>query len=460
MDKTNEKSYILNENLWKVMWRMSWPAVIAMVLYGLNSVFDAIFVGTYVGEIPLAGVTLAYPFSQMTLALGSLVGVGAGSLLSISLGSNDKKMQGKLLGNLNYLTILISVLYVIIAYTFAETLIRAMGGSGEALSQAVLYFRITTIGTPLWVHGLAGNLIIRAEGKMKTAAVLMGVGLIINIISNYILIVILDMGVAGAALGTNIGMLAYTISGIIYFKSGKSSFESEVFCIRRDKDIQKKIISLGGPSLIMSVMMLIQSFVIFNALSNLGTVKDIAFYGAANRIYLFSLTPIFGLMRALQPVVGINFGAEKYERVIKSFKIFTGAATLLMLPILISALVIPEITLAFMLPGRVFSPENILHYRVYISAVLIMPIVFMTMTFFPAIDNGKPSAILGIARQLIFLVPTMLILPKIFGVQFIYYGTTGIDILIVLIVLYLIRKEFKKLMGMGKTNVSLKEKTS
>ncbi|AOT73261.1 MATE family efflux transporter [Geosporobacter ferrireducens] len=434
---------ILTENLWKVMVSISWPAVVAMVLYGLNSVFDAIFVGLFVGETALAGVSLAYPLSQITLGLGSLVGVGAGSALSIALGSKDRERQKKILGNVNYLTILMTIVYTILAWLLAEPLVKVMGGTGDTLEIGRIYFQITVIGSLFWIYGLAGNMIVRAEGKMKSAAVMMGLGLVVNIIANYILIVGMDMGVAGAAWGTNLGMLVYTVAGLVYFAKGMASFEAHPFKIRRDKKIIRDIFSMGMPSLIMTIMSLVQAIVVFNALSRYGTTYDLALYGAIYRLFTLLLTPIFGLMRALQPVIGINYGAKNNLRVISSFKIFAAASTLMMLPFWLVIMVMPDAALGLMFPDRIFDAASLLYFRIYMALLPILPIIFMAMTFYPAINKGKPAAVIGIARQLIFYVPVMLILPKLFGIQWVYYGTFFIDVLITIWVFLLMKKEFR-----------------
>lgn len=141
LEKERQKQFILTGRLWKVMVQLSWPAVIAMVLYGFNSVLDAIFVGRFVNDTALAGVSLAYPLSQMSTALGSLVGVGAGSVLSIALGAKDQHTQERLLGVVNRLSILCALIYMVLAFTFAEPLITMMGGRGEALAYGVTYFK-------------------------------------------------------------------------------------------------------------------------------------------------------------------------------------------------------------------------------------------------------------------------------------------------------------------------------
>lgn len=454
LSKEKQKNMILNDNLWKVMFRLSWPAIVAMVLYGLNSVFDAIFVGSYVGETALAGVSLAYPLSQITLGIGSLIGVGAGSALSIAIGANDKATQKKLLANVNYLTVIIGIVYSIAAWFLAPTLVRFMGGRGEELAIGINYFRVTAIGSIFWIHGLAYNMIVRAEGKMKSAAAMMGVGLGVNIIANYILVGILNYGAVGAAWGTNIGMLIYTILGLVYFSKSKASFNAKPFSLKRDKKIIKSTMSMGMSSLIMSVMYLIQSVVVFNALSSFGSTSDLAFYGAAYRVFTLMLTPLFGLMRALQPVVGINYGAQKYNRVIKTVKIFCLSGFVLMFPFWLLIMISPQAILSTMLSGKIFDSATLLNFRVYMGLLPILPVVFMSMTFYPSIDKGKIASLMGIARQLVFYVPVMLILPRMFGVKWVYFGSTSIDVIVTIFTLLVFAKTFKELRN--KKNSDLK----
>ncbi len=445
MEKDKEKNKILNGNMWSVMVNLSWPAVVAMVLYGLNTVFDAIFVGRFVGETALAGVSLAYPLSQLSLGFGSLIGVGAGSALSIALGANDHKTQKKLIGNVNYLNVVFGVGLTMVGLIFTKPLVQMMGGSGEALLYGVDYFRVTLFGSIFWIAGLSGNMVVRSEGKMGTAAVMMAIGLVVNIIANYILIVVLGFGVKGAAWGTNLGMLIYTVVFFIYASGKRISFDAKPFVLSRDREIIRIIISNGIPSLIMTFMTLMQGIVVLNALSRFGTTSDIAFYGIAYRIFLFMLTPIFGLMRALQPAVGINFGAEKYGRVISYFKIFGVAATILMMPLWSVMMINPQFVLHLMLPARDFVASDLANFRFLMALLPILPVIFMAMTFFPAINNPKPVSIMGIARQLVFYVPVMLTLPRFFGISWIYKGSFCIDLVVIIWVLFMVTGEFKRL---------------
>ncbi len=178
--KEQQKQFILHGNLWNVMARLSWPAVIAMVLYGANSMLDAFFVGQYVGETALAGVSLAYPITQLSMGIGSLIGVGAGSVLSIALGAKDTTTQKNLISGVNFMAVLATAVYMVLGLLFSTQLVSMMGGVGEELLLGDEYFKITLYGSFFWIYGLSINMLIRAEGKMKTAAWMMGLGLVAN----------------------------------------------------------------------------------------------------------------------------------------------------------------------------------------------------------------------------------------------------------------------------------------
>ncbi|WP_024348313.1 MATE family efflux transporter [Lacrimispora indolis] len=443
--KERQKQFILTGGLWKVMVQLSWPAVVAMVFYGFNTVLDAIFVGQFVGDTAVAGVSLAYPLSQISTAFGSLIGVGAGSVLSIAIGARDQETQERLMGVVNRLSVICAILYMLVTFAFAKPLIVMMGGTGEALAYGVSYFRICITGAFFWIYGLAGNMIIRAEGRMKTAAWMMVVGLVVNAVFNYIFMGIFNMDVEGAAWGTNVGMLAYTVMGWLYFGRGKATFHAKLLSLKGDKKITTSVLRLGMSSLIMSVMSLIQGLVVFNALARYGTTADIAFYGVVYRVFQFLLTPIFGLMRALQPVIGINYGARQYDRVIRSYKVFAAAALILTLPFWFASLAAPGWILGMMLKEQAFTSAHFLYFRVYMAILPALSFIFMAMTLFPSVDKGKPAMIIGMARQFVFYVPVMMLLPRWIGVGGVYYGSLAIDAIIVLWTVILVKKEFNSL---------------
>ena len=443
--RDKQKQLILNAGMWQVMWKLSLPAVLAMVLFGLNAFLDAVFVGQLVNANALAALSLSYPLSQITFGLGSLVGIGAGTALSIALGANEDGTLKKILGNLTFLSLGFSLLFAVPSWIFAEEMVALMGAKGELLELGTIYFKATLPGAFFWIQGLAYNMLIRGEGKLKEAAGMMAIGLVVNILLNPVFISWFDMGVAGAAWATNVGMLVYTLIGFRYFQKGRASFDTDPWYIGLDKKISKSILSLGFPSLIMSLMGLIQALVVYNAINNHGTDADVAFFAAANRIVLFLLTPLFGLMRALQPVIGMNYGANQIVRVEEGYKTFSLAGTLIILPFWLWMNILPESALSLMIPGQVFTSEDIWNFRIYAFVLPFLPLVFMGLTFFPSVERGKMASILSLMRQLVFYVPVMLIAPAYFGVRGVFFGSTAIDLIVTALIILTVRSEFRKL---------------
>lgn len=452
-NKEKQKQLILEGKLPSVMWQLSWPAILAMVLYGLNNFLDGVFVGQLINETALAGVGIAYPLSQISVGIGSLIGTGAGSALSIWIGSNDEHKLNRLLGSANGLSLLLSVAFILPAYIFAEPLVKMMGGTGDILLYATSYFRVTLFGSVFVVHGIALNMIIRGEGKMKTAAWMMGIGLALDVALKPIFISTMGWGVAGAAWATNVGMLVYSILGLWYFGSGKSTFNTQWKSFTIPKEIATQVLSLGAPAFIIVCMGLVQNIVVFNAITKHGTDADVAFFSAANRTLLFMMTPMFGLMRALQPVAGMNFGALQYDRVKKSYMLFCKTGFYFVAPFWLLMTIFPEVTLNTMLPGFSWSDSQLFDFRIYILVLPFLPIVFMALSLFPAIDKPRPASVLALLRQLIFYIPVMMIVPAYAGVRGVFWASTFIDVIIVVLTAFFILREFRRLSATTQTQI-------
>lgn len=182
-----------------------------------------------------------------------------------------------------------------------------------------------------------------------------------------------------------------------------------------------------------------------NALSTYGSDADIAFYGIAFRLFNLYATPVYGLMRALQPVVGVNYGAKQYDRVIKSYVIFSFVALLLVFPVWGVSMLFPNQVLQSMLPSSVFAAKDILYFRMFISLTPALCIILTGMTFWPAIKQAKPAMLIGIGRQVLLYIPLMILLPKFFGIGGIYFGSFGIDFGLTILIIIMLKKEFARL---------------
>lgn len=427
------------------MWQLSWPAVVAMVLYGMNNFLDGIFVGHLINNTALAAVGVAYPLAQFAQGFGTLIGTGMGSAISIWIGANDRDKLSKSFGTVNFLTILFSLLITVPCYLFAKELVYMMGGRGEILKMGVEYFQATILGSFFWIYGLAMNMIVRAEGRMKTAAWMIAVGLVVDVALKPVFIHTFGWGVSGAAWATNVSMIVYTLLGIWYYARGKSSFRTKFWSLKRDAAIMKEALSLGMPGFIMMVMIVIQNLVVFNALAKYGNDMDITFFTAVNRFYILLNTPLWGLMRALQPVAGMNYGAGKYERSIKSYRLFSFTGLAILLPFWLFVMLNPAAVMSVMIPNAVFSTTQLMDFRIYMSVLLILPFVFMAMVWFPAIDDAKPATLISILRQVVFYIPIMLIIPRIYGVSSIYMASALIDWVVFGMLMYAVSRSIKQL---------------
>lgn len=443
MDK--QKQIILHEKLPKVMWQLSWPAVVAMVLYGMNNFLDGIFVGHLINNTALAAVGVAYPLAQFAQGFGTLIGTGMGSAISIWIGANDRDKLSKSFGTVNFLTILFSLLITVPCYLFANELVYMMGGRGEILSMGVEYFQATILGSFFWIYGLAMNMIVRAEGRMRTAAWMIAVGLVVDVALKPVFIHTFGWGVSGAAWATNVSMIVYTLLGIWYYARGKSSFRTKFWSLKRDAAIMKEALSLGMPGFIMMVMIVIQNLVVFNALAKYGNDMDITFFTAVNRFYILLNTPLWGLMRALQPVTGMNYGAGQYERSIKSYRLFSFTGLAILLPFWLFVMLNPAAVMSVMIPNAVFSTTQLMDFRIYMSVLLVLPFMFMAMVWFPAIDNARPATLISILRQVVFYIPIMLIIPRIYGVSSIYMASALIDWVVFGMLMYAVSRSIKQL---------------
>ncbi|MGP1529458.1 MAG: MATE family efflux transporter [Treponema sp.] len=441
MENEKQREFILTGNLWKIVIDLSWPAVLAMLLLGANNVLDGIFVGQYAGEVALAGVSIALAPLITIIGLGLLVGSGAGTLLSIVIGAGDTEVKNNILGNVNVLTLVLGVIVMAAGGLFSKQILFLMGGRGEALTLGDEYFRTILWAAPVWLYAIALNNLIRSEGKMKTAALITAVSLLINGCSNYVLMVVLDFGVKGAAIGTNIGMAVQAAIGVLYFVK-KNTIAHTVFTIRFDKNIVGKMLSMGFAGFIMQFMASIQMLLVLNVLNHYGSSGDIAFYGIVTRLFSFLIQPIAGFMFALTPVIGINFGAGQSERVIGAFKRFVGAGLILLFPLWLLLLIFPEQAIALMMKDVLISAKSILYFRVYMALLPVMPAVFFSLAFFPAINKGTISSILGSLQQIVLYIPVMLILPAFIGVAGVYYGTFLIEICSAIPVCILVIREF------------------
>lgn len=419
MEKENRNKLLGTEPIGKLLIKYSTPAIVGMVVNALYNIVDKIFLGQ-VDSLAIGGVHLTYPLNLIIIAFGMLIGMGGNSLSSIRLGQDRKEDAKKILGNSFSMLIILSLIIAIIIYFFLEPILFLLGGTERLMPYAVGYMKIIAIGIPFQMIGFGLNYFIRGEGSPTIAMWTMLIGAITNIILDYLFVIVLNWGVEGAALATIIGQFLSFIWVISFFLSSRSTLRLNRDNIKLRIHYIKEILSLGFAPF---GMQLASSLVItlFNLqLSKFGDAIAISAMGIIQSISTIVFMPIFGINQGSQPILGFNFGAQKYDRVKKAFNYSVIAATVYITICYGIIMLFPN----FLVNMFIFNAPNINEIlpvsieglRVTSWALPVLGYQILASNYFQS--TGKPliGTILSLSRQLIVLIPVLLILPKFFGI--------------------------------------------
>jgi putative MATE family efflux protein len=436
---------IKNDSLWKLMWHMSLPGIIATIVISLNTFVDSIYIGYFIGADALAGISLVIPLTLLTTGVMVWIASGSASVLSRAIGGGNTAIQEKVLSNLFAMSVIASALLTTVGLLFSDELIALMGGSGAILRYGSDFYKMWSFGIFFNIFGLAANGLIRAEGKIKQAMSYTMISVALNIILAPILIHVGNLGIKGAALASTIAMAVYTLLTLRYFLSGKATFKTGKFQLKISTEIFKDVLAIGLSAFILQTTNFVRQTFIFKSMAYYGTDSDLAFFGATFRIFAFSVLPVFGLLQVLQPVVGINYGAGNYERCVKAVGIFRAGGVLFLLLIWIPLMLFSSSVISIMLPDKQLTTDELNYFRTVLIIMPLFPIAISGIIFFQATGKGKTASLLSIGRELILFIPLILFLPAFYGTSGIYYSIAIENIVYIIIVFALTSYEFRKL---------------
>lgn len=442
--KNNLTQEILSQNIWKLMLRLSAPAIIGMSINGINAFVDALFVGQFVGQDAVAAISLAFPLTMITNGFSAMIGVGASSVLSMAIGSNDENAQEKIFGTLTALSTIVSAVLTLLGIYFARDLIAFLGGTGDILEMGTLYYQITMIGAFFRVYAVALNMLIRAEGKIKEAMSLGILSTLLNMVLNPLFIIVFGMGIAGAAWATVAAMAVFTILGVGYFAKGHATYPVALTTFSLESKLLRPILSIGISAMMLQIMFFLQQAVVFKTLAYYGTNWDLAFMGSCYRVMLLIILPTMGFAQAMQPIVGINFGAKDYQRVKKAFNIFALSGTVFMVFIWLLTMIFPTTILGWMLPDATLTANDLWNFRLMMLPIPTIPLFLIATTFFQSIGNARDAGFVLIAREVLLYVPATLLLPLWFGVNGVYYAGIPVSVIVLVVVVWMIWREFRR----------------
>lgn len=437
-----ERDLIITAPVARVFQSLAPASMLALLIFGLNTFMDTIWVGVFLDAKALAAIGIAAPFSSLLMGIGSWLGTGLGTLISVALGAKDESS----LARLNGLSFYLSVLGSLAAWSFllfSNESLTAFGFEAELTEMALAYLDVCLYAAPVWIIGFGLNYTIRAEGKVKQAAWMMLPGLGLNLVLSPILLEYTGLGLSAAAWGTNAGMLVTSLVHLYYFRKlpwqwpawTKSSFLKA-----------KEVIQLGFPSFLNMVMSLLQASAVYYVLGTIANLEEIALYTSLNRMLLFLLMPLVGIMRALSPAVGINYGAQEISRLKAIFWYFSHwGLGLMLLFLILSILFGPTLSRLIMGEQYALSPQDQVAALSFMASLLVYPYLFNALSFVTALKKEKHSMIIGMSRQFLFFLPLVYFGSPYFGFYWIFYATLITEVLSMALALGLVWKNLNGL---------------
>lgn len=415
------------------------PAIVAMVASSLYNIVDGIFIGQGVGAGAIMGLAITMPIMNLSAAFGAMVGVGGSTLLSVKLGEKDYNFAAKILGNVITLNCIIGIGLGAVMLLFLDPILRFFGASDYTIPYARDFMVIVLIGN-VFTHLFLGlNAMLRSSGKPKKAMKATIMTVIINIALAPLFIFVLHLGIRGAALATVLSQLI-----VLLWQFKLFSNPNELIHLRRDTyRLERRIVtgslSIGLSPFLINLCACIVVIIINKQLVSYGGDVAMGAYGIANRMMFFFVMVVIGINQGMQPIAGFNFGAKHYTRLNQVLKYAITIATgIWIVGFIVCVLLATPVASAFT------NDEELLKEAAHALRVmnLVVPIIgfqMITIGFFQSIGKAGISIFLSLTRQLLFLVPLLLILPNFFGLEGIWYsvpiadGTAAITAAIVLI---------------------------
>ena len=441
------RTKLLTQNPVSLMFELSIPAILGMVVVGLYNFMDSVFVGQMVGSVQMGAISVSYPFTLINGGTAAMLGVGSASVLSRAIGKKDEATIGKIMGNLVAMVILLSAIITVVGMVFTRPILTLAGASGDILNYAEKYLRIVYAGSLFVNFFQSANMVIRGEGQLKKAMLIIGSGAVLNIILDPIFITLLNpvgRGMEGAAYATVLSQIIQALITVWYFK--KKSQHVKIGCIRIEKSLLPQILAVGVSALLMQVLTLVQQTVIYRVASNYGGETSQILLGAALRVWNFAFVPLWGISQGFQPAAGTNYGAKDYNRVKKLTGVFMASATILSLLFYIPVELFPANVLSLFITTPGVAASGATNFRIMFSTYILQGSFLIAVTLFQSLGKANKATWLVLFRQIILFIPLAVILPMIggMGIRGVWLAIALTDAILVVITISMMLAEFRK----------------
>lgn len=444
MATTNELG---NEKIPRLLLKFSIPAIVGMLVTSFYNIIDRMFIGhiPQVGNLAITGIGVTMPISTVILGFGMLIGIGTATNISIKMGQGRKDEAEKILGNAFTLIIIISVIITFIGLIFGRKLLYLFGASDKTIIYAEEYMRIIYIGTIFNMLSFGLNHTIRASGSPNIAMASMLIGAITNIILDPVFIFALGMGVKGGAIATVIAQICSAVWGISFFMGEKSNIKARLKNLKLKKSYILTILAIGVSPFSMQIAASVVQVITNNALKTYGQDVAIGAMTIINSVAMVIMMPIFGLNQGVQPIVGFNYGAKKYDRVKEAIKYPQRIAFLIGAAGVLTIELVPWVLVKAFNSDPELLETTKFGMRIFLSMLFLVGPQVIRTNYFSCIGKAKKSMFLSLLRQVLLLIPALLILPKFFQLTGVWMAGPVSDLISVLITAYFFRKEMNEL---------------
>jgi putative MATE family efflux protein len=431
------------EKISKLLIKQSVPASVGFLIMSIYSIVDTIYVGRWVGPLAIGAITVVMPISFLISSVGMAIGVGGASIISRALGDNNRKRALKTFGNMVNTTLHFAIVLVLVGFLMDDEILIFFGGKGDILPLSREYFRVLLIGVPFLAWAMMSNAVIRAQGKSKVAMLVMVIPAILNIILDPIFIIVLDMGLEGAAWATTISYIISAGYAMIFFLKGDSEIRFIFKYFKLDFRLIREIFAIGSITLArqgtISLLIVVLNHTLFAYAGEMG----ISVYGIVNRVMMFALFPVIGIVQGFLPIAGYNYGAKNISRVISSINISIKYAIIFAAIVLTIIILFSEsVVKAFTTDAELIRDSSFALIFVFMMSPLIA-VQMVGSGYFQAIGKALPALLLTMTKQGFFLIPLVLIMPRFFGFNGIWYSFPIADLLSALVTWIYLQREIR-----------------
>lgn len=435
------KNLLVTMPIGRLLLKFSLPAIAGMIVNSLYNLVDRIFVGR-IGALAMTGIGLSLPFMLLLSAVSSMIGIGASALISIKLGENSKDQAKGLLGNAITLIIALMLLMTLLGLVFKTPILKAFGASDATMSYAVDYMTVILYGAVFQGIGTGLLNVVRATGHPVKSMMIVLVGTLINIILDPILIFTFDMGISGAAWATIIAQLVTAITVMHHFLNEKNQMKIEISQLKLQISITLSILSIGFAPFVMQLSSVVVSILSNNALKTYGGDIAIGAMTIINAVMVLFLMSAMGVTQGAAPIIGFNFGAKRFDRVkqILKLELIAVAAICTLTFILVQIFPVMLSSIFTSDPGLISMASS--GMRLLLLMLPLLSAQMVGASYFQAIGEAKKAAFLGLSRQVLLLIPLLLILPPLFGLNGVWGASALADLISSLIAIISLKSAF------------------